>query len=123
MTTTEIKKVLESTIDKINKTELINFIKSWINNYIGKTIGFRVENEHFYITFGSEGAKIHDGEPASFDLLLISSSEVALKLVKEPSWRLFRDLLSSGDMQIWGNMHEARSFFQILQRPLRVQGT
>lgn len=118
MSIIEIKKTLESALSRINENpESISHIKSWINGYTGKTIGFRIGNESFYMTFGSEGAKVHDGEPASFDLLIISGSEAALSLVsKDTSWRRFRESLRSGAMQIWGNMHEARIFLEIISR-------
>ncbi|MEM3562399.1 MAG: hypothetical protein QXR19_04180 [Candidatus Jordarchaeaceae archaeon] len=109
----ELKRRLKEMVERINQSpKLLNAIKEWINGYDGKTIGFKMPDEALYIAFGKGEAKMVEGEPASFDLMLVSEEKNLVDSVfKDPN--KMRQYLKDGTVTIWGNLHELLKFAEI----------
>jgi hypothetical protein len=116
----ELKRRLKEMVERINETpNLLNAIKEWIDGYDGKTIGFKMPSEALYIAFGKGGVRMIEGEPASFDLMLLSEEENLVDgIFKDPN--RMRQYLKEGIVTIWGNMHELLKFAEIVIKSIQM---
>ncbi|MHA1263277.1 MAG: hypothetical protein ACTSSA_14555 [Candidatus Freyarchaeota archaeon] len=109
----ELKSMVAELVERINASpEMLAVIRDWVDGYNGKTIGFKTPEGTFYVTF-SERARINEGEPASFDLMLLSDQETIIDgLFNDPT--KMRQYLKQGTVVIWGNLHELLKFAEIV---------
>ncbi|MGQ9722076.1 MAG: hypothetical protein ACUVXA_12225 [Candidatus Jordarchaeum sp.] len=110
----ELKNRLKEMVEKINNSpNILNAIKEWIDGYNGKTIGFKMPVEALYITFGKGEVRLIEGEPASFDLMLLSEEKNLVDSVFKDPTRM-RQYIKDGTVMIWGNLHELLKFAEIV---------
>ncbi|MBS7249002.1 MAG: hypothetical protein KIH08_00185 [Candidatus Freyarchaeota archaeon] len=109
----ELKRRLKEMVERINQSpNLLDIVKEWIDGYDGKTIGFKMPNEALYIVFGRGEVRMVEGEPASFDLMLVSEEKNLVEGVFKDPTRM-RQYLKDGTVTIWGNLHELLKFAEI----------
>ncbi|MFB0562524.1 MAG: hypothetical protein ACETWM_15060 [Candidatus Lokiarchaeia archaeon] len=108
-----LKSKITELVEKINTSQkTLEKIKEWINGYNGKTIAFKTPEETFYLVF-SDGVRLVDGEPSSFDMMLLSDEEILLDgIFNDPT--NMRRYLKEGTITMWGNLHELPKFAEIV---------
>ncbi|MFB0561943.1 MAG: SCP2 sterol-binding domain-containing protein [Candidatus Lokiarchaeia archaeon] len=110
----EFKNRITELVERINASpKILAAIKEWIDGYNGKTIAFKMPEETLYITFGKDGVNLVEGEPASFDLMLLADEETLMDGVFKDPTRM-RQYLKDGTVVIWGNLHELLKFSEIV---------
>lgn len=110
----EFKSRIKELVERINASpDMLVKIRDWIDGYNGKTIGFKMPQEAFYITFDETGASLVEGEPASFDLMLLSEEEILFDGIFNDPTKM-RQYLKSGTVIIWGNLHEIQKFAEMV---------
>jgi hypothetical protein len=109
----ELRSRIMELVERINTSpRMLAAIKEWIDGYNGKTIGFKMPVQTLYLTF-SDGVRLVEGEPASFDLMLLADEEALINSVFNDPMKM-RQYLKEGTVIIWGNLHELLKFAEIL---------
>lgn len=116
MTSEEFAKNLKNLVEKINNRPIIlQYIREWIGQHDGKIIGFNLPNEKYYLAFGPDEVKLYDGEPASFDIILIADTETLTGTLFGESKQI-RTAVKKGRIGMWGNYHELHKLEQLLEK-------
>lgn len=106
------KESVNAMIQVINKSPAAkNAIDKWISTYNGKIIEFHLEEEKFFVVFTREGTRIEDGEYPSPDATIVTKPEIFLNFIASPL--NLKNMLKTGDIEVWGNLHE---FIALLQQ-------
>ncbi|MFB0560233.1 MAG: SCP2 sterol-binding domain-containing protein [Candidatus Lokiarchaeia archaeon] len=109
---TKEKESVDAMVQVVNKSSAAkNAIDKWISTYNGKIIEFHLGDEKFYVVFTREGTRIEDGEYPSPDATIVTNSEVFLNFIASPL--NLKSMLKSGEIEVWGNLHE---FIALLQQ-------
>lgn len=116
-----LREAVERLVQEVNAdAEAKERAKRWIGRYFGKSIGFACTDtqQKFYLVFTPEKAKLVEGEPATFEVLLFGEEQRLASALQGDNTDLWREARSGG-VTFWGNLHEVGPFSQLAVGILR----
>ncbi|MEM3565098.1 MAG: SCP2 sterol-binding domain-containing protein [Candidatus Jordarchaeaceae archaeon] len=120
MSSEDFYRNLSDLVEKINgETKIFEDIKEWIGQYDGKIIGFNLPDKKFYLAFDSDRVEMYEGEPASFDIILIGDTETLTDILFSGSKQI-RTAVKQGKIGMWGNYHELYKLEEILEKIRKI---
>jgi hypothetical protein len=108
----ELKKIAEFSM---KDREAKKLVERWIDTYDGKILEFRTREKAYTISFSREKTWISEGNYPSPDVIFEGSEEILRKILSKERISFSRSL-RSGELMVYGNLHEVFPFLEIVRR-------